>query len=214
MTHFDLAISAQGINKRFGAVVAAADISLDVPVGQKVSLIGSNGAGKTTFVNMITGYIRPDEGQILLHGENIAGLPPREIAQRGIARSFQIPQLYKELTVTENMLVAIASQSGKLSFWKPARNDAALARADGDHQRGEQRAVPGLLRGRDAHAAHAPGLDDEAPSGEDFFDALHSVFQPSRFAASGRGVRPERGCATGKRKTRGLGPPARANSWR
>ena len=130
MTHFELAISAQHINKRFGAVVAAADISLDIPVGQKVSLIGSNGAGKTTFVNMITGYIRPDEGQILLQGENIAGLPPREIAQRGIARSFQIPQLFKELTVIENMLVAIASQAGKLSFWKPVRNAAALARAD------------------------------------------------------------------------------------
>jgi branched-chain amino acid transport system ATP-binding protein len=152
MTHFELAISAQGINKRFGAVVAAADISLDVPVGQKLSLIGSNGAGKTTFVNMITGYIRPDEGQILLHGENIAGLPPREIAQRGIARSFQIPQLYKELTVTDNLLVAIASQAGKLSFWKPARNADALTRADELLQRFEL-------------AAHAQRKVAELPGG-------------------------------------------------
>ncbi len=137
MTHFDLAISAQHITKRFGAVVAAADISPDVPVGQKLSLIGSNGAGKTTFVNMITGYIRPDEGRILLHGENIAGLPPRQIARLGIARSFQIPQLYKDMSVTDNMLVAIASQAGALSFWKPARNADALARADALLQRFE-----------------------------------------------------------------------------
>lgn len=130
MSHFELAISAVGITKRFGAVVAADDISFDVPVGQKVSLIGSNGAGKTTFVNMLTGYIKPDQGRILLHGENIAGLPPRQIARLGIARSFQIPQLYKELSVTENMLVAIASQAGALSFFKPARNAQALERAD------------------------------------------------------------------------------------
>ncbi len=125
----EFAISARGIQKRFGAVVAAADIHIDVPTGQKVSLIGSNGAGKTTFVNMITGYIKPDEGEILLHGEKIAGLEPRSIARMGVARSFQIPQLFKEMTVFDNMLVAIASQAGGLSFLKPARNAAAQERA-------------------------------------------------------------------------------------
>jgi len=129
MSTTDYAISARGIQKRFGAVVAAADINIDVPTGQKVSLIGSNGAGKTTFVNMITGYIKPDEGQILLHGENIAGMEPRRIARMGVARSFQIPQLFKEMTVFDNMLVAIASQAGGLSFMKPARNHAAQERA-------------------------------------------------------------------------------------
>ena len=129
MSANDFAISARGIEKRFGAVVAAADINVDIPTGVKVSLIGSNGAGKTTFVNMITGYIKPDAGQILLHGENIAGLAPRRIARMGIARSFQIPQLYKEMTVFDNMLVAIASQAGGLSFWRPARNPAAKLRA-------------------------------------------------------------------------------------
>ncbi len=152
MTHYELAISAIGIEKRFGAVVAATEISLDVPVGQKVSLIGSNGAGKTTFVNMLTGYIRPDKGRILLHGEDIAGLPPREIARLGIARSFQIPQLFKELSVTDNMLVAIASQAGALSSWKPARNAKALARADE------------LLRRFDL-AAHAQRKVAELPGG-------------------------------------------------
>lgn len=82
----EFAISARGIQKRFGAVVAASDLNIDVSTGEKVSLIGSNGAGKTTFVNMITGYIKPDEGQIMLHGENIAGLEPRRIARMGVAR--------------------------------------------------------------------------------------------------------------------------------
>ena len=110
-------------------MVAAADINIDIAPGEKVSLIGSNGAGKTTFVNMITGYIKPDAGEILLHGDNLAGLAPRRIARMGVARSFQIPQLYKEMTVFDNMLVAIASQAGALSFWKPARNPEAQHRA-------------------------------------------------------------------------------------
>lgn len=124
-----LAISARGVKKSFGAVVAAADIDLDIPHGQKLSLIGSNGAGKTTFVNMITGFIKPDAGTILLHDEDITGLEPRRITRMGVARSFQIPQLYKDLTVLDNMLVAVASQHGNLSFWRPAKNTAAIVRA-------------------------------------------------------------------------------------
>ncbi len=123
------AIEAAGIQKRFGAVVAASDINLTVPAGQRVSLIGSNGAGKTTFVNMLTGYIRPDAGRILVHGDSIIGLPPRTIARMGIARSFQVPQLFKDLSVIDNMLVAVASQSGQLSSLRPGRNAEAMTRA-------------------------------------------------------------------------------------
>ena len=126
----NIAISARGIQKKFGAVVAAADINIDIPHGQKLSLIGSNGAGKTTFVNMITGYIKPDAGSILLHDEDITGLAPRVVSRKGIARSFQIPQLYKELSVLDNMLVAVASQQPPLSFWRPARNAEAVQRAE------------------------------------------------------------------------------------
>ena len=79
------AISARGVQKKFGAVVAAADIDLDIPHGQKLSLIGSNGAGKTTFVNMITGFIKPDAGSILLHDENITGLEPRRQRVHAVA---------------------------------------------------------------------------------------------------------------------------------
>ena len=77
-----------------------------MPEGAVYSLIGSNGAGKTTFVNMVTGYIKPDSGTIRFADRNIAGLAPRQITRMGIHRSFQIAQLCNDLTVEENMLVA------------------------------------------------------------------------------------------------------------
>ena len=122
-------LSARGLAKRFGAVVAAADVNIDVPAGQRVSLIGSNGAGKTTFVNMITGYLKPDEGRITLAGRDITGLSPRRITHLGVARSFQIPQLCAELSVLDHMLVAAACGEGTLSFWQPARTPAKRERA-------------------------------------------------------------------------------------
>jgi branched-chain amino acid transport system ATP-binding protein len=125
-----LLLQASGVGKRFDAVVAAADINIDIAVGERVSLIGSNGAGKTTFVNMITGYLKPDEGHIKLEGRDITPLSPRAITRLGVARSFQIPQLYGELSVLENMLVASACHDNRLSFWESARRAPALARAD------------------------------------------------------------------------------------
>ena len=122
-------LRATGIEKRFGAVVAATELNLEIAAGQKVSLIGSNGAGKTTFVNMITGYLKPDAGSITLDGRDITRLSPRAITHLGVARSFQIPQLCAELSVLENMLVASACGSGGLSFWRPARRAGAVARA-------------------------------------------------------------------------------------
>jgi len=123
-------LEARGLNKRFGAVVAAADLQVDLAVGERVSLIGSNGAGKTTLVNMITGYLKPDEGHILLEGRDITQLAPRVITRLGVARSFQIPQLCGDLTVLDNMLVANACHDPGLSFWKPARRAETLARAE------------------------------------------------------------------------------------
>ena len=104
----NLLLSAQNLQKQFGAVVAAQDICIDISTGERVSLIGSNGAGKTTFVNMITGYLKPDSGVIQFNNSDITNLSPRQITHLGVARSFQIPQLYPALTVMENMLVAMA----------------------------------------------------------------------------------------------------------
>ncbi|MFP5412235.1 MAG: ABC transporter ATP-binding protein [Gammaproteobacteria bacterium] len=122
-------LSARGLMKSFGAVTAADDVNIEVPTGQRVSLIGSNGAGKTTFVNMVTGYLKPDAGTIALDGKEITGLGPRRITRLGVARSFQIPQLALDMTAMDNMLVAAACNDGELSFWKPARSPERRARA-------------------------------------------------------------------------------------
>ena len=125
------ALEARGIEKRFGAVVAAQAIDIGIRAGERVSLIGSNGAGKTTFVNMITGYLKPDAGHILLGGADITQLSPRAITRLGVARSFQIPQLCGDLTVLDNLLVANACHDQQLSFWQAARRPAAIERAEG-----------------------------------------------------------------------------------
>ena len=124
-------LSVRGLEKRFGAVVAADALSIDIAAGQKVSLIGANGAGKTTFVNMVTGYLKPDSGSIALDGMDIARRSPRNVARLGISRSFQIPQLFIELTAAENLAVAVSGMRAQaLSFQSPAeaqgRRDKAL----------------------------------------------------------------------------------------
>jgi branched-chain amino acid transport system ATP-binding protein len=114
-------LSVRGLEKRFGAVVAADALNLDIAAGQKVSLIGANGAGKTTFVNMVTGYLKPDSGSIALDGMDIGRRSPRNVARLGISRSFQIPQLFIELTAAENLTVAVAgARAQALSLHAPA----------------------------------------------------------------------------------------------
>ncbi|HXD41557.1 MAG TPA: ATP-binding cassette domain-containing protein [Ramlibacter sp.] len=122
-------LDAQGVGKRFGSVIAAAEINIRIDPGERVSLIGSNGAGKTTFVNLVTGYLKPDMGRINLAGSDIASLHPRAISRMGVARSFQIPQVCGELTTLDNMLVANACHDQHLSFWQSARRAAAIERA-------------------------------------------------------------------------------------
>ena len=100
-------LDARDLNKRFGAVTAASGINAAIEQDSVVGLIGTNGAGKTTFINMITGYIKPDTGSIHFQGRDITALAPRQITRVGICRSFQIPQLYASLSVFENMMVSL-----------------------------------------------------------------------------------------------------------
>jgi len=100
-------LDARDLNKRFGAVTAAMNVNAAIEQDSVVGLIGTNGAGKTTFINMITGYIKPDTGSIHYQGRDITALSPREITRIGICRSFQIPQLYSSLSVFENMMVGL-----------------------------------------------------------------------------------------------------------
>jgi len=100
-------LNARGLNKAFGAVTAAKDVSAAIQQDSVVGLIGTNGAGKTTFINMITGYLKPDSGAIEYEGRDITHLPPRAITRLGICRSFQIPQLYSSLSVLDNMRIGL-----------------------------------------------------------------------------------------------------------
>lgn len=112
-------LEARGLRLAFGGVRAADGIDLDVMRGEFLAIIGPNGAGKTTFINMTTGYLKPQAGSIRYEGEEIIGLPRREIVRRGIARSFQLPQLFTEHTVEENLALAVAAREGPWSAFTP-----------------------------------------------------------------------------------------------
>jgi branched-chain amino acid transport system ATP-binding protein len=115
-------LSARGLAIRFGGVVAAEDVSLDVHEGDTLAIIGPNGAGKTTFLNICTGYLKPQAGAVTFRDRDILGQSPRAITRLGIARAFQIPQLFAEQTVLENMLVAASSTAGRSAPFTPLRN--------------------------------------------------------------------------------------------
>ena len=104
----DAILSVRDLEKTFGSIVAARDINVDVPPEQTVGIIGANGAGKTTFINMITGHLRPTKGVIRFEDRDITGKPSREITRLGISRSFQVAQIFPSLTVFENMCAAAA----------------------------------------------------------------------------------------------------------
>jgi len=101
-------LTARDLEKAFGSLVAARDINVVVPPLQTVGIIGANGAGKTTFVNMITGHLRPSKGSIHFEDRDITGLPSRMITRLGITRSFQVAQIFPSLTVFDNMCAATA----------------------------------------------------------------------------------------------------------
>ncbi|GIX47448.1 MAG: ABC transporter ATP-binding protein [Candidatus Tectimicrobiota bacterium] len=108
------------LRKSFGMVVAADRINVTIMPRELVGIVGANGSGKTTFLNLITGYLKPDRGRILLMGRDSTGLPPRLVTKLGLARSFQIPQLYTGLSVLENVLLSLAARENKSTdVWRP-----------------------------------------------------------------------------------------------
>lgn len=104
-------LSIGGVSKRFGGLLALHDVSFDLPAGQIMGLMGPNGAGKTTLVNVVCGFYKPDSGTIRFRGRDITGLPAHKICRIGIARTYQIPQPFGELTALQN--VAVAAMYGK-----------------------------------------------------------------------------------------------------
>jgi branched-chain amino acid transport system ATP-binding protein len=112
------------LTKSFGMVKAASAINIQISQGELVGIVGANGSGKTTFLNLITGYLKPDRGHTLIMGQESTGLPPRLVTMLGVARSFQIPQLYTGLSVLENVLLALAAGAKRgTEYWKPLYRD-------------------------------------------------------------------------------------------
>ena len=122
---------ARHLSKRFGDRVVLEDISLSFEQGQLSGIMGPNGAGKSTCFNVLTGHFPPDRGQVLLDGQDITGLSPRKIAQKGVARSFQIMSLFDEFTVLENVLFALPEmrQAGMNPFKSVAGDSGAIDKA-------------------------------------------------------------------------------------
>jgi branched-chain amino acid transport system ATP-binding protein len=120
-------LDLDGVTKRFGGVVANADVSFTVAAGEIVGVIGPNGAGKSTLFDVVTGFYRPDAGQIRFQGESIAGLRPDRINRRGIARTFQKLRPFSAMTVLDNVTVgALRHQRDPRAAREEARRCLAL----------------------------------------------------------------------------------------
>ncbi len=107
-------LKTTNLQKNFSGIIAAEDINISVKEGEIIGIIGANGAGKTVFVNMITGYLKPTSGKIEFSGKDITGIQPRDATHIGVCRSFQVSQVFMTMTVKQNLMVAmsLAKKSG------------------------------------------------------------------------------------------------------
>jgi len=114
----------------FGGVTATDGIDFELAEGERLAIVGQNGAGKTTFVNICTGYLKPSSGRVYFDGVDITGQSPRKITKKGVARSFQIPQLFNEHTVRECLLIAAFAKRRKLGLFAPIERTVDVAAAE------------------------------------------------------------------------------------
>ncbi|MCB1365371.1 MAG: ABC transporter ATP-binding protein [Rhodobacteraceae bacterium] len=128
-----VALEAKGLTKEFKGFVAVKDVDLKVEKGTIHALIGPNGAGKTTFFNLLTKFLQPTRGTILYEGRDITRMAPAEIARLGIVRSFQISAVFPDLSVLQNVRVALQRKRGEsFDFW---RSEKSLTRFDDEARR-------------------------------------------------------------------------------
>ena len=124
-------LETRGLSKSFGGIAAADKVNLSLAPGARHALIGPNGAGKTTLVNLLTGALTPDHGQILLDGRDITRLPQHQRVKRGVARTFQVSQLFPDMTPLESVALAVAERLGVARHWwrQLGRENAVFAEA-------------------------------------------------------------------------------------
>ena len=128
------ALQVEALNRSFGALPVTRDVNLALERGARCALIGPNGAGKTTLVNLITGALKPHSGRVLLDGQDITGLSQADRARRGLARTFQINQLFRGLTVLENLCMTIGERDGHCSnLWRSAGSKRVVIDEALDH---------------------------------------------------------------------------------
>ncbi|QRG06201.1 ABC transporter ATP-binding protein [Xanthobacter dioxanivorans] len=122
-------LSLHGVRKSFGSIEIIRGIELDVVPGERHAVIGPNGAGKSTLFHLISGQFAPTQGEILLDGVPISGLPPHLVNRQGLARSFQITNIFPGLSVFENLRIAVMQRFGlDFVFWRRASHLKAVTR--------------------------------------------------------------------------------------
>jgi branched-chain amino acid transport system ATP-binding protein len=122
------ALVLDGVTRAFGALRAVDEVSITVAAGQKYAVLGSNGAGKTTLFNTITGDFPPTAGRIHFFGEDITELPPHERIRKGLRRTYQSSLLFRDLTVRDNLFLAVRGvASGRFSLWRARAGHASMS---------------------------------------------------------------------------------------
>ena len=128
------ALEVENLNRSFGALRVTRDVGLTLEKGARRALIGPNGAGKTTLINLITGVLKPSSGRVLLNGDDITATSQADRARRGLARTFQINQLFRGLTVLENLCLAIGERDGECNnLWRSAGAKRSVIEEALDH---------------------------------------------------------------------------------
>jgi len=121
------ALETRALAKRFGGIVATDDVTFRLERGARHALIGPNGAGKTTFINLLTGVLAPSGGRVVLDGEDVTRLRPEARVRRGLVRTFQINQLFADLTPLETLALAVSERLGQGGRWQRRLGGEALA---------------------------------------------------------------------------------------
>jgi branched-chain amino acid transport system ATP-binding protein len=154
-------LTAEGVRKEFGGLVAVNDVDFTIPEQSIVSLIGPNGAGKTTFFNMLTGVYKPTAGRIVFNGENVTGKPPHAITQRGIGRTFQNIRLFNNMTALENTLVGMHSRLKSGILGSVLRTPGVRHEEDGAREKARELLEFSGLQGRDREFARNLSYGDQ-----------------------------------------------------